>query len=143
MDALDRTLVDLLRADGRLPVQALAERAGVSRANAYARLARLRDTGVVTGFTARVDPRALGLALTALVMVDVEQGSWRDLRAQLLALPGVEWLAMTSGTFDFLLLVRVADADELRDVVLEGLQALPAVRGTQTVFVLDEDDRRL
>jgi DNA-binding Lrp family transcriptional regulator len=51
-------------------------------------------------------------------------------------------VALTAGGFDFVLLVRVPDVETLRDVVLEGLQGMRGVRSTQTMFVLDEDDRR-
>jgi DNA-binding Lrp family transcriptional regulator len=142
VDDIDRRLVDLLSSDGRLPVSELAGRAGISRANAYHRLGRLRETGVIRGFTVRVDPRRLGLHVTALVIVNGEQRSWRELRAELRELPGVEYVALTAGGFDFVLLVRVPDVETLRDVVLEGLQGMRGVRSTQTMFVLDEDDRR-
>jgi DNA-binding Lrp family transcriptional regulator len=142
VDETDRRLVDLLSVDGRLPVSELALRAGISRANAYHRLARLRDSGVIRSFTVRIDPRRLGLHVTALVIVTGEQRSWRELRSELRELPGVEYVALTAGGFDFVLLVRVPDVETLRDVVLEGLQGMRGVRSTQTMFVLDEDDRR-
>jgi len=138
VDDVDRRLVGLLVADGRMSVNELASAAGISRANAYQRLGRLRADGVVTGFTARTDARRLGLGVTALVVVNGEQRSWRELLGELRALPGVEWVALTAGGFDFALIVRVADAETLRDVVLEGLQSIPGVRSTQTMFVLEE-----
>jgi DNA-binding Lrp family transcriptional regulator len=142
VDEVDRRLVELLVADGRAPVNELAERAGISRANAYQRLARLRSTGTIKAFTVRTDPHRLGLSVTAVILVSGEQRTWRELRADLGELPGVEYVALTAGSFDFLLLVRVADVDMLRDVVLDGLQSMRGVRATQTMFVLDEDDRR-
>jgi DNA-binding Lrp family transcriptional regulator len=96
----------------------------------------------LTGYHARVDPRALGKRVAALVLVDADQGSWRGLRAALGEVPGVEWLGLMAGSSDFVLLVRVRDVEELRDTVLERLQEIPAVRSTETVFVLDEDDLR-
>ena len=141
-DAVDIRLVELLRADGRSSVSDLAAQAGVSRANANQRLARLRSTGVIRGFTVRTDPRQLGLDVTALILVSGEQRTWRELRAELGQLPGVEYVALTAGSFDFVLLVRVPDVETLRDVVLDGLQGMRGVRTTQTMFVLDEDDRR-
>lgn len=136
----DRRLVELLREDGRRSVNELAEQAGISRANAYQRLARLRREGVITGFTARTDARKLGLEVAALVIVSADQGSWRELRSELEALPGAEYVALTAGGFDFVVLVRVPDVDTLRDVVLERLQSMPQVRSTQTMFILDEHD---
>jgi DNA-binding Lrp family transcriptional regulator len=138
LDAVDQRLVDLLVGDGRLSVNELAKRAGVSRATAYARYDRLLASGVVTGFRATVDPHALGLGIAALIFVNVQQGSWQTAQERMLELPGLEWLALTSGGFDIVLLVRFADVETLRDVVLVHLHGMAEVRSTQTVFLLDE-----
>ena len=140
LDGTDRQLLTALQRDGRMSVNELATAVNVSRATAYQRLERLRSTGVIKGFTAVVDPAAVGLTIAALVLANVEQHSWRAAREKLRHLPGLQYLAMTTGGFDFALLVRVADVETLRDVVLDRLQGMPEVRSTQTVFVLDEDD---
>jgi DNA-binding Lrp family transcriptional regulator len=138
LDETDRRILRELVADGRLSVNALAERASVSRATAYGRMKRLTDEGVITRFSAVVDPAKVGLAIAALILVNVEQHNWRTARDELAALPGLEYLAFTSGGFDMVLLVRVPDVVALRDVVLVRLQGSPHVRSTQTIFVLDE-----
>jgi DNA-binding Lrp family transcriptional regulator len=139
LDDVDRTLVRELMGDGRLSVNALAERANVSRATAYGRFRRLCDSGVIRGFSAVVDPARIGLPITALILVNVEQSNWQAVRDELMALPGLEYLAFTSGGFDMVLLVRVPDVVALRDVVLVRLHGSRHVRSTQTIFVLDED----
>jgi DNA-binding Lrp family transcriptional regulator len=138
VDETDRRLIALLRDDSRLSVSELAARASVSRANAYQRLGRLRASGAIRRFTVDVDHRQLGDAITAFVLVDIDQHAWRDVAHTVLELPGVEFVALTTGTFDVVLLVRAADMETLRDVVLERLQSMPAVRSTQTSFVLEE-----
>jgi DNA-binding Lrp family transcriptional regulator len=138
LDDVDRRLIGLLLEDGRLPVNELAQRANVSRATAYNRFDRLRANGVLAGFTAVVPPEKVGLGLTALVLVDVDQQYWGRTRDELVDLPGLEYLALTSGQFDMVLLVRVADIEALRDIVLVRLHAVKGVRSTQTVFVLEE-----
>ena len=80
----------------------------------------------------------MGLGIAALIIVNVDQGDWRDARQRLLELPGLQYLALTSGTSDFVALVRVPDVETLRDVVLVKLHGLPEVRSTQTVFVLED-----
>jgi len=142
LDRIDRRILELLRDDGRLPVAALAERAGISRANAYTRLERLRNEGVIRGFAASVDVGRLGLGIAALVLIAGRQPAWRELRDELLHMPEVEYCAFTTGEYDALVLVRVPDVETLRDVILERLQSSPAVRATQTIFVLDEVVRR-
>jgi DNA-binding Lrp family transcriptional regulator len=138
LDAVDRRILAELQADGRLSVNELAARVSVARATAYQRLQRLEDDGVIRRYSAIVDPARVGLGIAALILVNVDQGDWRDARRRLLELPGAQYLALTSGTFDFVVLVRVPDVETLRDVVLVRLHGLPEVRSTQTVFVLED-----
>jgi DNA-binding Lrp family transcriptional regulator len=140
LDEVDAVIVELLRGDGRLSVNELAQRAHISRANAYRRVNRLRGEGVIEGFTIRTNARRLGYDVTAFIIVHADQGSWREVRAQLLDLPGLDYLAALAGRFDFLLRVRVPDVDTLRDMVLEYLQDASGVRSTETLFVLDEEE---
>jgi DNA-binding Lrp family transcriptional regulator len=138
LDAVDRQIIELLTADGRMSVNELAAQVHVSRATAYARLERLQSTGVITGFTVLVDPVKLGYSVAALVLVNVDQSQWRKVREAVLQLPGIEYLAFTSGGFDLVLLVRLPDIQDLRDVVLVRLHDIPGIRSAQTIFVLDE-----
>lgn len=137
LDDVDRAIVAELRRDGRLSVRALAERVHVSRANAYTRLERLHRHGVITGYAAQVDPDRMGLTTEAYVSVSIEQGSWREVSAALAGLPGVEKVALVGAEFDMLVQVRAHDNHELRDVVLEQIQAVPGVRGTRTWLVFE------
>lgn len=110
----------------------------VSRATAYQRLARLQARGVIQGFSARVDPVRLGKTLSALVLIRVEQPRWREVVPELRALSGVEWIGVTAGEFDFALVVRARDVEELRDVVLDHLQSMSAIRSSETVLLLED-----
>jgi Lrp/AsnC family transcriptional regulator, leucine-responsive regulatory protein len=141
LDGVDRRMLSILIDQGRTSVNEVAARAGISRATAYTRYDRLMTNGVIRGFRADVDPHAIGLDVAALIMINVEQGSWPTTRDKVSRLPGVEYVAMTSGEFDFVLLVRMPDIAALRDVVLYRLQGMPEVRSTHTIFVLDEERR--
>jgi len=138
LDQLDRTIVDALRRDGRQSIPALASEVGTSRATAYARFDRLVDAGVISGFTATVDPSALGLGVAALLMVTGNQNEWSSIADQLRATYGVEWVGLGAGQFDFALLVRARDLQELRDVVLDGLLRVSGIANIQTTVLLDE-----
>ena len=141
LDAVDLAMIGILERDGRVSVRQLAEQAHVSRANAYARLERLQRDGVITGFGARVDPRAKGLATSAVVTLQMEQQQWRGLQQALESIPEVVYVALVGGEFDAVLLVRARDNDHLREIILEGIQAIPGVTGTRTYLVFDELDR--
>jgi DNA-binding Lrp family transcriptional regulator len=138
LDETDRLIVEALRADGRMSMRALADRVHISRASAYARVARLEQDGVITGYAAQVDPIRYGYALSAYVYLDIAQRSWKSVRGQLLVMPEVDHVALLSGEHDILLRVRARDAVSLRDVVLTRLQEIPEVRATQTVLIFEE-----
>jgi DNA-binding Lrp family transcriptional regulator len=138
VDAVDRTILRILADDGRISVAELARRAAISRASAYARLERLTGSGVIRGYSARIDHRSIGLGVAALILVTSEQGQWRELRHALAAVPEVEYLGLVAGDFDFMILVRATSTDELRDVVLDRVIGLPGVRQSRTMFLLDE-----
>ena len=142
LDHIDRGMIDALREDGRRTAPMLAEILGIGRATAYHRFDRLVDNGVIDGFSARVDPAAVGWTISALVLVTVRQGLWRDLRERLSGLPGVQWLGVATGRFDFVLLVRADSLEHLRDVALRELQQIDGVRSAETVVLLDEIDQR-
>jgi len=138
IDGVDQALLDALVLDGRMSMTDLADRINTSRSTVHARLQRMTDSGVIKRFTVEVDHAAVGLPVAALVFVDIDQHDWRAMRDQLLAIDGVEYLAMCAGRFDLMMRVRAASITALRDVLLEQVQRLEGVRSTETVFVLDE-----
>ncbi|MGZ7023686.1 MAG: Lrp/AsnC family transcriptional regulator [Ilumatobacteraceae bacterium] len=138
IDSVDRAMIAALRHDARISLTDLAQTVNVSRSTAHTRLQRLRDENVITGFTATVDPHVVGLGVAAAVFIDIEQHDWRTLRAELAAIPGVEYLAMCAGRFDLMLIARAESIPALRDVLLEQIQRIAGVRSTETVVILDE-----
>ncbi|WP_327235559.1 Lrp/AsnC family transcriptional regulator [Streptomyces sp. NBC_01317] len=140
LDAIDRDILRILRADGRASVRSVAERVHVSRANAYARINRLIDDGVIRGFSARVNEERAGQGASAYITLKIVQNSWRTVREQLQGLPGATHIALVSGDFDVLLLVHTADNRTLRELVLTRLQAIPEVLSTRTLLVFEETD---
>jgi DNA-binding Lrp family transcriptional regulator len=138
LDDTDHLILDELRGDGRLSMRALAERLHISRANAYARVERLRTAGVITGFTATIDPLRSGLGTSAYVTLHVRQADWRTVRQQLASIRGVTQVALVGGDFDVILLVRARDNADLRRIVLDEIQDLDGVVSTRTLLVFEE-----
>jgi DNA-binding Lrp family transcriptional regulator len=140
VDEVDRRILAELTRDGRMSMRALAERAHVSRANAYARVDRLVTDGVITGFAAQIDPERAGLGTSAYVLLSIQQNTWREVAAALGELPYIEHFALVGGDFDVLALVRAPDNAALRHIVLERIQEIDGVRGTRTWLIFDEHD---
>ena len=142
LDETDRRILAELQRDARASMTAVAAAAHISRANAYARVNRLVDEGVITGFRAQVDPVKTGRGSSAYVTLSVDQAPWQDLRAQLMEIPEIEHIALVGGEVDILLLVRARDNHDLRRVVLEQLQAIPSVRSTRTWLIFEDFEPR-
>jgi DNA-binding Lrp family transcriptional regulator len=138
LDDTDRSIVAELREDGRLSMRALAERLHISRASAYTRVERLVSDGVITGYTALIDPERYGFGISAYVYLKISQHSWKAVRRQVLQIPEVWHGALVSGENDLVLLVRTQDAASMRELVLNTFQTMPDVLATQTVLILDE-----
>lgn len=142
LDDIDRRIIAELTRDGRMSVTQVAENVHISRAHAYTRIARLTGDGVLTKFTALVDPIKAGLRSSAYVTLKVSQHSWRELREQLRAIPEVHHIALVGGDFDVILLVRAIDNIDLRRVIFDQLQSMPGVLDTQTFLVFEDVDTR-
>ena len=138
VDETDRKILRELARDGRMSIRTLAETIHISRANAYARVERLRNEGVIRGFRADVDPVASGLGTTAYVTVNLAQPKWKAIRERLRQLDGVAHIGLVGGEFDVIMLVRVKDNAALRRLVLDEIQSIPGVTGTRTLLVFEE-----
>jgi DNA-binding Lrp family transcriptional regulator len=138
LDPTDELILDLLTEDARMSIRTLAEQTHISRANAYARVRRLQEDGVIRGFTVDIDPVARGLTTSAYVTVNLRQLDWRTTRTALLRLPGVVHFAVVGGEFDVILFVRARDNTDLRNLVLDQIQGMPGVISTRTLLVFDE-----
>ena len=138
LDGTDRAIIAELVRDGRIAIRALAEKVHISRANAYARIARLQERRAIRGFTARLDPVNVGLGTTAYINLTIDQSSWRTIAERLRAIPYIESFALVGGDYDVLALVRTPNNAHLRQVVLERISGIPGVRSTRTWLVFEE-----
>jgi len=140
LDETDREILEALVNDGRMSMRTLAETVHISRANAYARVERLRSSGVIRGFRADVDPVLSGLGTSAYVTLNVRQAAWRQIAVRLQALTGVAHIALVGGEFDVVLLVRAQDNADLRRMVLDEIQGMDGVVSTRTLLVFEEPE---
>lgn len=137
-DRVDRAIIAELRRDARLSIRALAERVHLSRTSTHARVQRLIETGVITGFAALVDPEALGLRVMALVVVTVTNEPWTDIERRLAEIPYVERVLAVSGDIDFVLTVRAPDHATLSEIIMRLVHDVRGVASTRSHVVLDD-----
>ena len=137
MDDIDRKILEVVQTDGRVTSAALAEATGLSVSAANDRLRRLQDRGVIAGWTARIDPEAVGLPMLAFVFVLVERTEHNaPFRAAAAALPEVQELHHVTGDWSYLLKVRVTSPRALEWLISDRIKAIPGVARSLTVIAL-------
>jgi len=136
MDEIDRQLIGALRANGRASYAELGRTVGLSGPSVTDRVQRLEQSGVITGYQARVEPGALGLSVAALVGVYLSDTADQDAVTQALSrLEEVEDCWFVAGDESFVLKVRVADVPSL-ERTLSRLRRIRGVSRTRTTVVL-------
>ncbi|MEW2549075.1 Lrp/AsnC family transcriptional regulator [Streptomyces sp. NPDC047002] len=136
VDETDHRLLRLLREDGRRTFSEMAAEVGLSVAAVKRRVDRLRETGVITGFTARVDHAKLGRGIEAFVELRFAGTTpVREIVASAYTVPEVQAVFTMAGDPDALLHVRVRDLDHLQHVI-DGLRRSGQITGTKTLMVL-------
>ena len=137
MDEIDRKIIDVVQQDGRVTSAALAGATGLSVSAANDRLRRLQERGVITGWTARVDPEAVGLGMLAFVFVLVERTEHNaPFLAAATALPEVQELHHVTGEWSYMLKVRVPSPRALEWLISDRIKAIPGVARSLTVIAL-------
>lgn len=102
IDRIDRAILDVLRVDGRISYQRLADRVGLSPNATAERVRRLQRSGVITGYRAVVDQARLGRGLEVLVdVVRSRHHDWEAFEAAVAALPGVSEVLHVTGAADY------------------------------------------
>ena len=119
-DDTDRLLATALVADGRATLRSLAAATGLSVSAVQARVRRLESSGVISGYTAVVDPDAIGLSLAAIVAITpLDPAHEYDIPDRLTELDEVESCYSVAGEDSFVLFVRVAGPSALERLIRE------------------------
>ena len=117
----------------------LSRAIGLSPAATHARVRRLEERGVITGYTARVDAEQAGFDILCLISIGIglhHQDAVARTRVALSALPEVLECHHLTGQYDYLLKVVLADRRALERFVVEKLTPLPGIARIQTSVVL-------
>jgi len=134
-DSTDRLITTLLIGDGRRTLKSVAEATGLSVSAVQARVRRLETDGVIRGYSASVDPEAVGLPLAALIAINpLDPNHEYDIPERLEGLLEIESCHSVAGEASFMLFVRVASPSALETLIREIRRR--ANVSTQTTVVL-------
>ena len=131
----DEALIRLLQSDARASISELARQLGVSRTAAQERLSRLKRSGVIEGFTLKLNPEWQRKQVSAFIALVVEPKQAKQLISALEQLAYIKALWTVSGSFD-LLAEATAPTTEDIDQLLDEVGELDGVMRTESSIVL-------
>lgn len=137
VDDIDMIILRALQEDGRVSNVDLAEKAGISAPPCLRRLRHLEDTGLVKGYTARINGPALGYNITVFIKIALASTTDTDLKAfmeKIQEWPQVREAYALAGDSDFLLKVVAKDWDDYQRFLLEVLPTAPSI-GTNKSYL--------
>lgn len=140
LDRYDRQILSILQGDGRISNQDLADKIGLSPSPCLRRVRALEEAGLIAGYRAVLDAKALGLALMALIQISMDQHTperFDDFEAAVREIPEVlECLLITGQAADYQLKVVVKDMDAYQELLLNRITRIRGVTGVHSSFVL-------
>ena len=133
LDACSKHIIEQLQQDGRRSYAAIGKAVGLSEAAVRQRVQRLIDSGVMQ-IVAVTDPMSLGFQRQTMIGIR-SSGNLEQVAAQLAALPEIDYVVITAGSFDLLIEVVCEDDEELLGI-LGRVRSIPTVTSTETFVYL-------
>ncbi|MBO0900712.1 Lrp/AsnC family transcriptional regulator [Cellulomonas sp. zg-ZUI222] len=134
LDAAAKGIIEQLQEDGRRPYATIGRAVGLSEAAVRQRVQRLQEQGVIQ-IVAVTDPLQVGFRRQAMIGIRAD-GDLNELAERVAAIPEVDYVVVTAGSFDVLVEVVCEDDEHLLTVLNDAVRALPGVRSTETFVYL-------
>lgn len=145
MDTIDKAIVAALQDNGRMTIQDLSDRVGLSPTPCHRRVRMLERDGVITGYTAAVDPRKCGLNISLYVFIKLINRTKQNIVAfedAIQAMDEVVSCQLITGPHDYMLTMHVPDIADYEFILKERLAETPSIAEIQTSIVLSRVKER-
>lgn len=135
VDDLDRKIIKMLQADGRLSNTEIARSLDITETTVRKRIARLLDERLIN-IVAVPTPEATGMTLSAIMGISVELTAIRDVADTIRTYPEVRYVGMSSGRYDLIVEAFFVDQEHLLEFVTGELGKLSGITGLETSIIL-------
>ena len=145
LDAVDYRILKALSEDGRASDVSVGERITLSSTAVARRRRIMEDAGVIDGYTARLNLRALGFSGVVMVMIELvsqAENVLNEFEKEVVKCPSVSFCGFVSGDTDFMLMIHVSSLDEYDSIYRKELSILPHVAKIRSSIILREVARR-
>ena len=140
-DSVDRKILSILEKNARISNAELAEKVNLSPTPCLRRLRKLESTGLIRGYAALLDEKALGLQASALLFVNLEKNTKENaeqFEAALKLLPEVLECFVVAGRHDYVLRIVTRDLDDYARFIKERLAVLEKIADLESIIILKQ-----
>jgi len=141
LDAIDIRILNILQGNARITTLELAEQVGLSPTPCARRVKRLEDDGLIERYVTLLDEKKAGLDLSVFISVRLRNQTGETIdkfERSVRSMPEISECYLVSGVHDYLLHLRVADVDALRDFLRNRLVTIEGIAEAQSSIVLDK-----
>lgn len=124
---IDISILEILQADGRASFSSIARKVGIAESTVRYRVEKLKESGVITGFQAHLNPRKIGLGITAIALIKVNAAEIVEASETLSTFEESHHLFRTTGSYDLVSVVHARDIVHLNDLI-ERIKMISGVR---------------
>jgi Lrp/AsnC family leucine-responsive transcriptional regulator len=138
IDVIDRQVLNILQNSARTSNAGIARKVGLAPSAVFERIRKLEEKGIVRGYHAEIDPKAVGLGQLAFMFIrSNDRPGAAGTAAQLAEIPEILELHHVAGEDCFLAKVRARDAEALGRLLRERLNSIATITSTRTTIVLE------
>lgn len=141
LDQTDKIILEILQKDAKQSTKAIAHQVHLSVTAVYERIKSLERNGIIKQYTVVIDPEKVEREFLSFCMLQLDRHSQQNLlefEKKIQTLPEVLECFHVSGTYDYLLKIRVKNIAEYRKFMVEKLTDIPHIANTQSAFSISE-----
>jgi len=145
LDTKDMQILEILENDSKLSVKQISKLLKTPMTTVHNRIKRLEQSGIIKGYTLKIDYELIGKEIKAYIFSTVIQNlstgeklSQKSIAEKILKFPEVESVDIVTGSTDMIIIVRTRNVRELNELITSKLRKVNGVDKTQTLVVLEE-----
>lgn len=139
LDDIDYAIIEILQENSKLGMKEIAVQIGLTVTPTYERIKKMEKTGVIQGYSVRLDKRKIGKGLNVFCMVSLKEHNLELLEVfekKIKSLKEVENCFHIAGDYDYVMQIEVADMDEYETFLKYKLASIPSISNVQSSFVM-------
>ena len=140
LDEKDKDILSILQENGRATLKEISRLTGMRETTIFSRIKRLEKRGIIKGYKAILDPRALGKNTLAFILIKYDPSfgfTQREVAEKISKLPEIQEVHIIAGDWDMIAKVREKDVESLGKVVLDKIREIEGVKETVSLIVFE------